>query len=793
MRRAITLSVFTSLSLLLVSCPAPQTSAPAPNSVDIPAPKNSKIDNPFGIKFYFCTDDESVSNGPAETNCYSSGGHSVSAKKDDPFNPGTLCLYYSHCSYSDDDTTPNNNEENQNNCYSLTVETGDGNPVSVPCGDTSGGGHLKPPTGPDATSGGGGGSGGDPSFNLRVYSGSNQPDGAFPIPNDDPDQQATFSPGDSNDAFDWTTLAINDTANIGWTLEIENKNGKKVYTETGTGFTLIDWSGTGFSSGLYTARLSNGTDPSIERTLKIDNTPPKIKNLKVIPDSANDQVMVSATILEQGSDGSGIAPYRFRLTPDDESITVTDQKYNASTGEYSVTLQGYATYMQARTDNGVEYPFELAAQDYAWNLTSTRTTGTDGPLSLKLSDGNPYFSTLEASTRKSISVEVEDQQGQDWILEVKSPGNGTVKTYTGNGNTSITWDGKNDGGALLPEGKYRFVIKTAARKDFVKHTLPVWIDLTPPEISYEYEARPDGRKTLVVKLRDTLSGLDLSTTDIQVDGASPLSEPDKVGYPKKATYKFTMTDFPIIIADDSNYSIQSTPNQSQATSRDQAGATATIPIGANPNPIPNINENKVECFLSHYLNDGTRLRDKQIRFINAYDFDRRQGPGLKTRNLTLVFQIYRTHNGEYGNSDFLDNLSVTAANQQNIIIRSGKEGKQNYKLESYKKNLFYDAITDGMYNTSEVGITEFQKQRNTIPIRDFASFLEHIPGLPRSLAPKEGLLFISVDANSLKSQDQQIKVTIPSGDENYKNEINLYLINSNDITNNWSGVKCNGG
>ena len=87
---------------------------------------------------------------------------------------------------------------------------------------------------------------------------------------------------------------------------------------------------------------------------------------------------------------------------------------------------------QSARDVRVTNSFELSAQDYAWNRSSTRTTGTDGPLSLKLSDGylplgyNPYFSTLEASTRKSISVEVEDQQGQDWILEVKNPANTVV-------------------------------------------------------------------------------------------------------------------------------------------------------------------------------------------------------------------------------------------------------------------------------------------------------------------------------------------------------------------------------
>jgi len=81
---------------------------------------------------------------------------------------------------------------------------------------------------------------------------------------------------------------------------------------------------------------------------------------------------------------------------------------------------------QSARDVRVTNSFELSAQDYAWNRSSTRTTGTDGPLSLKLTDNNPYFSTLEASTRKSISVEVEDQQGQDWILEVKNPANTVV-------------------------------------------------------------------------------------------------------------------------------------------------------------------------------------------------------------------------------------------------------------------------------------------------------------------------------------------------------------------------------
>ena len=70
------------------------------------------------------------------------------------------------------------------------------------------------------------------------------------------------------------------------------------------------------------------------------------------------------------------------------------------------------------------------------------------------------------------------------------------------------------------------MIKTAARKDFVKHTLPVWIDLTPPEISYEIKQNSLESGRLIVTITDKLSGLDPDKTEI-----TPVDNPISVGAP----------------------------------------------------------------------------------------------------------------------------------------------------------------------------------------------------------------------------------------------------------------------
>lgn len=393
-------------------------------------------------------------------------------------------------------------------------------------------------------------------------------------------------------------------------------------------------------------------------------------------------------------------------------------------------------------------------------------------------------------------MEVNDEQGQDWILDVKDPGNGVVRHLaTGNGGQSVVWDGKDDGGVLLPEGKYRFVLKTAARKDFVKHAIPVWIDLTPPVIDWEYKYRPDGRKTLVVKLEDALSGLDLSQTEIEVPGATPLSEPEKTGFPKAATYKYTILDFPVIVADDSNYSIQSTQNQSQATSQDKAGITATIPIGANPNPIPNINENKLnDCWMSTYDKKGVIQTKRKIRFLESYDFDRRQGGNLNTKDITLAFLIDKHHEGSYGFNDYLENLNVKSSKSslKNLVNYSGPEAgpkEQNNNTENYKKQFFLDQITDGIYNNNNLSLFESDNAKRRIT----PEIIKKIPGLPKYLGPKQSILFISVNTSKTSDQDQQLSITIPSGDGTMESKINLYLIDAKDNRNNWSGIKCNGG
>ena len=289
-----------------------------------------------------------------------------------------------------------------------------------------------------------------------------------------------------------------------------------------------------------------------------------------------------------------------------------------------------------------------------------------------------------ASTRKSISVEVEDQQGQDWILEVKSPGNGTVKTYTGNGNTSITWDGKNDGGALLPEGKYRFVIKTAARKDFVKHTLPVWIDLTPPEISYVQAKQPNGREVYTISMIDKLSGLDPTTIIVPEDLSQMLLLNQKVNN-KKADFKYEILPEPIIVQDGPDqFQTQSIKfpfaiKQISPEVNEEEFETGAFDLASNQSfilakvdnprykPPQGSKPTFKKCFSEKTEftdSNGKKQTSSLFRLANVYDFDQ-GGP-----DLTFVFRVTQDTSATVSGYNMTTDKVNTTFTQQNGVEKN---------------------------------------------------------------------------------------------------------------------------
>ena len=478
----------TSLSLLLLSCQPGSTpvhtQTPKTNN-RLPHPANDQFslkitwqDNFAGYCEAVGTENASFP-PPGANNCYNSGGTpeyaSLYAKDEFCYAKQNCgCLAYTGCRHFDGSVTPHNNNSSDNH-----------EPLDL----------LVQP--------------------------ANKPPSAKSIPGDSPQQRATFSPGDSNDAFDWVDLVVYDDDNQGWSLTITNPNGRTVFEDSGSGSSTLEWGGENQKDkaggdGTYTVSLI-GNGQTLTRELKIDNKAPKIARIKTKANQTTNRLEVEVKITDAGNSPTGIDASSIRLIADSPTpFTQENTSYEEATGIWKTEIIGLAAYEAAKQLNPqYEQPFELEVKDYVWNTSSSRESGEDGPLRLRVDD--PYFSPNDDGAKDKVTVQVIDEANQEWELQVKS-GSNVVHTFPRHtGSLSVDWDGKDLGGKALPEGKYRFVVRTTAKRDRVRDTDSVVLDVTPPTIEYKIIASKEyplkGEIKLIVN--DKLSGVDAKSIRIE--------------------------------------------------------------------------------------------------------------------------------------------------------------------------------------------------------------------------------------------------------------------------------------
>ncbi len=381
-------------------------------------------------------------------------------------------------------------------------------------------------------------------FDLLMVHNNLPPNGLKP-PGDDVQSQVTISPADVNDAYDSARLVINDRENKGWKLELFKPNGKLLYEESGLGNSVAGWDGLdenlALNNGMYRAKLTQIENPSIvlERNIRVDNEKPVVNNIRVQEDARTNSYTVKATLKEAGNGTfqSGVNPAKTKLFFDDGvNRDDANKTYNADTGEYSVTFSDLAQYriakQQSQQFKGYDFPFELQIADYAGNETSNRGSGPDGPLRIQVAD--PYFSPNGDGVKDSLNFKVIAETSEAYSVQVKRNG-ATVKSWTGLiGEQNLSWDGKQNGQALA-DGNYWIVAMTEKQRDRVRDAQIVVLDNSPPEISYDYTPRKDGKNNLKVIIEDKESGVDNSSIQVIAQNNWVLSPAVQVEKSEKRT------------------------------------------------------------------------------------------------------------------------------------------------------------------------------------------------------------------------------------------------------------------
>ncbi|MBT9547442.1 MAG: hypothetical protein IV090_18760 [Candidatus Sericytochromatia bacterium] len=249
---------------------------------------------------------------------------------------------------------------------------------------------------------------------------------------------------------------------------------------------------------------------------------------------------------------------------------------------------------------------------------------------------DPYFSPNADGVKDSLNFKVIAETSEAYSVQVKRNG-ATVKSWAGlTGEKNLSWDGKQNGQALA-DGSYRIVAMTERQKDRVRDAQMVVLDNSPPEISYDYTPRKDGKNDLKVLIEDKESGVDNSSIQVIAQNnwvLSPAVQTEKSE--KRTVLKLTAEEpvFPLPTPEPGGFStLQVAPEDpNQNTNFQIAGkitaqnkskvAPATKEIQVNLTQIPLSGECSLKTF-----------KGNSIDTLKAvYDFD------PQNRDVTLVIR-----------------------------------------------------------------------------------------------------------------------------------------------------------
>ncbi len=150
------------------------------------------------------------------------------------------------------------------------------------------------------------------------------------------------------------------------------------------------------------------------------------------------------------------------------------------------------------------------------SLTAAQPSTIQGQAGGFAPNGAPGHTTLDLALTFGNADLVKT-----WKVDIANA-SGTVKSWTGDGTnppSTLTWDGKNDSGAMAPEGTYSAHLSVAYQKTykpFAADSSGFVLDLTPPTGSLQFDP---------AELAPNAQGV-LAPTRITIDASSSVAQMD---------------------------------------------------------------------------------------------------------------------------------------------------------------------------------------------------------------------------------------------------------------------------
>lgn len=228
----------------------------------------------------------------------------------------------------------------------------------------------------------------------------------------------------------------------------------------------------------YAMCLWDQIDPTITN-FRIGQTPfnPNVTSTTFLADSVSDTYAFASwtLVIKKHADGSTVRTFT-GTTP----ATPWSQAWNGKNdggsyvggGLYDATLTALDTSGNSKT--------ALASVTVAYPAVVSNYYPLVDPFSPSVSPGTKDTTTFQATI-------TGDAPPFNWTLNVKNSGGSTVKSFSGSGNVSAAWDGKDSGGAFVASGNYTAALSvTDAASSVTLANASITVDKDPPAFAAIY-------------------------------------------------------------------------------------------------------------------------------------------------------------------------------------------------------------------------------------------------------------------------------------------------------------------
>ncbi|MGE3727416.1 MAG: hypothetical protein AB7I41_17790 [Candidatus Sericytochromatia bacterium] len=263
--------------------------------------------------------------------------------------------------------------------------------------------------------------------------------------------------------------------------------------------------------------------------------------------------------------------------------------------------------------------------------TPEPTPTPDANLFIRVND--IYFSPNADGAKDTLPFEVFSRLPGTYTVEIQHKGKVLKSWPKLLGNQSLNWDGLSNG-QRAADGVYRIQAKADGKGGNPKAAVDIVLDTTPPEITYDYKSRKDGKNDLKIIIEDKESGIDSSSIQVQAQNNWILSTPAVVEQSESRTVLNIVVEkpvFPVPTPEPGGFSTLQAlpvatdiPTENALTqiaavlSRNRAGLLTTSAIKVNPqiNPKPVAIRNKEMCRTGSSFGHPA-----EFKLFKVYDFD----------------------------------------------------------------------------------------------------------------------------------------------------------------------------